>query len=31
MHYVDEGADDPILLLYRNPTWGFLYRDETSP
>ena len=23
MHYVDEGAGDPILLLHGNPTWGF--------
>jgi len=27
MHYVDEGAGDPVLLLHGNPTWGFLYRD----
>jgi pimeloyl-ACP methyl ester carboxylesterase len=27
MHYVDEGAGDPIVLLHGNPTWGFLYRD----
>ena len=26
MHYVDEGAGDPVLLLHGNPTWGFLYR-----
>ena len=26
MHYVDEGAGDPILLLHGEPTWGFLYR-----
>ncbi len=27
MHYVDEGAGRPILLLHGNPTWSFLYRD----
>jgi haloalkane dehalogenase len=26
MHYVDEGAGDPILLLHGEPTWSFLYR-----
>jgi haloalkane dehalogenase len=26
MHYVDEGAGEPILLLHGNPTWSFLYR-----
>jgi haloalkane dehalogenase len=27
MHYIDEGAGDPIVLLHGNPTWGFLYRE----
>lgn len=27
MHYVDEGAGPPIVLLHGNPTWSFLYRD----
>jgi pimeloyl-ACP methyl ester carboxylesterase len=27
MHYIDEGAGDPVVLLHGNPTWGFLYRD----
>lgn len=31
MHYVDEGAGDPILLLHGNPTWGYLYRDVIPP
>ncbi len=31
MHYIDEGAGDPILLLHGNPTWGFLYRDVIPP
>ncbi len=27
MHYLDEGAGDPILMLHGNPTWSFYYRD----
>jgi haloalkane dehalogenase len=26
IHYVDEGAGQPILMLHGNPTWSFLYR-----
>jgi haloalkane dehalogenase len=26
IHYIDEGAGIPILLLHGNPTWSFLYR-----
>jgi haloalkane dehalogenase len=26
MHYVDEGAGDPVLLLHGEPTWAFVYR-----
>jgi haloalkane dehalogenase len=26
MHYVDEGAGAPLLLLHGEPTWSFLYR-----
>jgi haloalkane dehalogenase len=26
MHYVDEGAGAPILLLHGEPTWAYLYR-----
>jgi haloalkane dehalogenase len=26
MHYVDEGAGDPVVLLHGEPTWAFLYR-----
>ena len=26
LHYVDEGAGRPVLLLHGNPTWSFLYR-----
>lgn len=27
LHYVDEGAGDPIVMVDGNPTWSFLYRD----
>jgi haloalkane dehalogenase len=27
MHYLDEGAGDPIVMLHGNPTWSFYYRD----
>jgi haloalkane dehalogenase len=30
MHYLDEGAGDPVLLLHGEPTWAFLYR-KTIP
>lgn len=23
MHYIDEGAGDPVVLLHGNPAWGF--------
>ena len=26
MHYVDEGAGTPVLMLHGEPTWAFLYR-----
>jgi haloalkane dehalogenase len=31
MHYVDEGAGDPVLLLHGEPTWSFLYRKLIPP
>jgi haloalkane dehalogenase len=31
MHYVDEGAGDPVLLLHGEPTWAFLYRKVITP
>jgi haloalkane dehalogenase len=31
MHYVDEGAGEPVLLLHGEPTWGFLYRKLIPP
>jgi haloalkane dehalogenase len=27
MHYLDEGAGRPLLMLHGNPTWSFYYRD----
>jgi len=26
LHYVDEGAGEPIVMLHGNPTWSFYYR-----
>jgi haloalkane dehalogenase len=30
MHYLDEGAGKPVLLLHGEPTWSFLYRTIIS-
>ena len=27
MHYVDEGAGEPVLMLHGNPSWSLYYRD----
>jgi len=27
MHYLDEGAGDPVVMVHGNPTWSFYYRD----
>jgi haloalkane dehalogenase len=27
LHYLDEGAGDPIVMLHGNPTWSFYYRN----
>ena len=27
MHYLDEGAGVPLLMLHGNPTWSFYYRN----
>ena len=27
LHYVDEGAGEPLLMLHGNPTWSFFYRN----
>lgn len=31
LHYLDEGAGDPILLLHGEPTWAYLYRKMVPP
>jgi haloalkane dehalogenase len=31
MHYLDEGAGSPVLLLHGEPTWSFLYRKMIPP
>lgn len=27
MHYVDEGAGDPVVMVHGNPTWSFYWRE----
>jgi pimeloyl-ACP methyl ester carboxylesterase len=27
LHYLDEGAGHPVIMLHGNPTWSFMYRD----
>ena len=27
MHYVDEGAGEPIVMIHGNPTWSFYFRE----
>jgi len=31
MHYVEEGAGDPVLLLHGEPSWAYLYRKMIPP
>lgn len=31
VHYVDEGAGDPIVLFHGEPTWSYLYRKMIGP
>jgi haloalkane dehalogenase len=31
MHYLDEGAGEPLLCLHGEPTWSFLYRRMIPP
>jgi haloalkane dehalogenase len=31
VHYVDEGAGEPILCLHGEPTWSYLYRKMIPP
>ena len=27
LHYLDEGAGEPVVMLHGNPTWSFYYRN----
>jgi haloalkane dehalogenase len=27
LHYLDEGAGEPVLMIHGNPTWSFYYRS----
>lgn len=31
MHYIDEGAGRPVVMVHGNPTWGYLYRNFVGP
>jgi haloalkane dehalogenase len=31
LHYVDEGAGDPIVCFHGEPTWAYLYRKMLPP
>jgi cis-3-alkyl-4-acyloxetan-2-one decarboxylase len=31
MHYVDEGAGEPLVCLHGEPTWGYIYRKFIPP
>jgi haloalkane dehalogenase len=31
LHYLDEGAGDPVVLFHGEPTWSFLYRNVIPP
>jgi len=30
LHFIDEGAGDPVVMLHGNPTWSFYYRHLAS-
>ena len=30
LHFIDEGAGDPVVMLHGNPTWSFYYRNLAS-
>lgn len=30
MHYLDEGAGSPVVMVHGNPTWSFYYRNLVS-
>src|SRR5262249_50071755 len=27
LHYLDEGAGDPVVMVHGNPTWSYYYRN----
>jgi haloalkane dehalogenase len=31
MHYLDEGAGDPVVCFHGEPTWAYLYRKMVPP
>jgi haloalkane dehalogenase len=31
LHYVDEGAGDPVVCFHGEPSWAYLYRKLVSP
>ncbi len=31
MHYVDEGAGEPVVCFHGEPTWAYLYRKMLPP
>src|SRR5215510_8757264 len=31
MHYVDEGAGEPLLFIHGNPTWSFYWHPLITP
>lgn len=31
LHYVDEGAGDPVVCFHGEPTWAYLYRKVAQP
>src|SRR6185503_9669753 len=31
LHYVDEGAGDPVICFHGEPTWSYLYRKMVDP
>jgi haloalkane dehalogenase len=31
LHYVEQGAGPPVLMLHGNPTWSYLYRAVIPP
>ncbi len=31
MHYIDEGEGEPVVFVYGDPTWSYLYRNFIKP